>query len=54
MFEEGEWVGPPVFKFHCALLPQAGFGEPQKSNLKALGCTDDNVEDSYIAGGIDT
>jgi hypothetical protein len=33
---------------------EAGFGERQENILKGLGCTDSNVADAYIDGGIDT
>ena len=33
---------------------EAGFGETQANILKTLGCTDANVKDAYLEGGIDT
>ena len=33
---------------------EAGFSSRQEDILKGLGCTDANVEDAYIDGGIDT
>ena len=33
---------------------EAGFGATQRNILLGLGCTDANVESSYIDGGIDT